>query len=95
VDDFIDACLFLIENYSSYDAINVGTGNDISIKNLANLIKEIIGYTGSLTFDTSKPDGMFKRQLDISKISSYGWKPTVDLCEGIKRTYSYFLEVIK
>ena len=91
-DDMADACVYLMENYESPDIINVGTGQDISIKDLALLIKEIVGYSGILRFDTSKPDGMPRKVVDVSKLSDLGWKSKIDFREGISETYKEFLK---
>ncbi len=87
VDDLADALVFLMNNYEENETVNVGTGEDISIKDLAFLIKDIIGYTGELRFDTSKPDGTPRKLLDVSKIKKLGWKYTTSLKEGIEKTY--------
>lgn len=92
VDDLAEACYFLMENYNEPGAINVGTGSDITIADLAHLVKKIVGFEGEIVFDTSKPDGTPKKQLDVSKINSLGWKATVDLEEGIRKAYSSFLD---
>lgn len=86
-DDLADACLFLMLNYNESEPINVGTGRDISIRGLAELIKEITGYTGELVFDTSRPEGIKRKLLDNSKLNALGWKPTIELRQGIKRIY--------
>lgn len=91
-DDMADACVYLMENYESPNIINVGTGQDISIKDLAFLIKEIVGFSGSLRFDTSKPDGMPRKVVDVSKLSELGWKSKIDFKEGISETYKEFLK---
>lgn len=85
-EDLGDACVFLMKHYNSEEIINVGTGEDISIKELALLIKEIVGYEGDLKFDTSKPDGTPRKLLDVSKIHALGWKHKINLREGIIRT---------
>lgn len=89
-DDLGSACLFLIENYDDDIAINVGVGEDISIKELAELIKEIVGFEGVIEWDSSKPDGTPRKLLDVSRINSFGWKPTIGLEEGIRSTYQWF-----
>ena len=89
-DDFFDACLFLIEKYSGEGMINMGCGEDVSIKELAELIKDVSGYKGKIVFDTSKPDGTMNKLMDNTKIIKLGWKPKVDLKEGIKRTYEWY-----
>ncbi len=92
VDDLAEACYFLMENYNEPGAINVGTGSDITIADLAYLVKRIVGFEGELVFDTSKPDGTPKKQLNVSRINQLGWKATVELEEGIRKAYSTFLE---
>ncbi|GAB6189643.1 GDP-L-fucose synthase [Marinitoga arctica] len=92
VEDLADAIIFLIKNTEIKEFINIGTGYDISIKELARLIKNIVGYTGHIKFDNTKPDGMPQKLLDVSKIHNLGWKHKVDLEEGIKKTYQWFLE---
>ncbi|PID87555.1 GDP-fucose synthetase [Candidatus Gracilibacteria bacterium] len=92
VDDLADACVWLMNNYNEKEFINIGTGDDISIKELAYMIKKIIGYTGNLIFDTSKPDGMLLRKLDVSKINKEGWKYSINLSNGLEMTYKYFLK---
>lgn len=90
VDDMAEACIFLMQNYSGNDFFNVGTGEDITILELARLIQEIVGYAGELRLDPSKPDGMARKLLDVSRIQSLGWKPKVGLAEGIARAYADF-----
>ncbi|MEO6872279.1 MAG: GDP-L-fucose synthase [Chthoniobacterales bacterium] len=90
VDDLAAACIFLLENYESPKIINVGTGEDITIRELAELICEIVGFRGELTWDASKPDGTPRKLLDISKIKSLGWAPRISLRDGIARTYEWF-----
>jgi GDP-L-fucose synthase len=92
VDDLSDACLFLLENYNERSPINIGYGEDISIKELAELISAVIGYTGRLTFDTSKPDGTPRKLLDVSKLEKLGWCARTPLRVGIKSTYEWFLK---
>lgn len=90
-EDLAEACVFLFENYSGNDFINIGAGEDVSIKELAYLIKNITGYKGNIKFDTNKPDGMPQKLLDVNKIHDLGWKHKVSLENGIKRTYEWFL----
>jgi GDP-L-fucose synthase len=90
VDDLAAACLFLLQNYDSPKVINVGTGTDLTIRQLAELVCEVVGFEGDLTWDATKPDGTPRKLLDISKIKSLGWKPTIPLREGIARTYGWF-----
>ncbi len=90
-DDLADACYYLMQNYDEPNLINVGTGEDLTIKNLALMIKEIIGFEGELVFDSSKPDGTPRKLMDVSKLHSKGWKHKVELKEGIKLAYADFL----
>lgn len=83
VDDLADACYYLMLNYHKAEFLNVGTGEDISIKDLALLIKELVGYEGELTFDTSKPDGTPRKLMDVSRLHTMGWKHKIELREGI------------
>lgn len=87
VDDLADACLFLMEYHNEPGFINVGTGTDISIKTLAELIKEIVGYEGDITHDLSKPDGTPRKLMDVSKLNAVGWKVKIGLKEGIRSVY--------
>jgi len=90
VDDLADACFFLLKNYSSPEPINVGTGEDISIRDLALLIKDIAGYTGELRFDSSKPDGTPRKLMDVSKLRQAGFTHSISLKEGIAAVYEEF-----
>lgn len=92
VDDLADALLFLMQHYNSKDFINVGTGEETSIKELALTIKAVVGYTGALEFNPSKPDGTPRKLLDITKLKSLGWEPKTPLKEGIEKTYAWFIE---
>jgi GDP-L-fucose synthase len=92
VDDLANACVHLMGNYSENEIVNIGTGKDITIKELALMIKEVVGYEGELICDTSKPDGTPRKLLDVSKLNNYGWKPNIDLETGIKDTYKHFVE---
>ena len=87
-DDLADACLFLMNNYDEAEHINVGVSKEISIKNLALLIKDKTGYDGKLEFDTYKPDGTPRKMMDSSKIYNLGWKPSITLNEGLSRAIS-------
>ena len=89
-DDLADACLFLMQNYESDEIINIGTGQDISIKELAELIGEIVGYKGNLTFDTGKPDGTPRKLQDVSRLNTAGWHYRTSLKKGIKSTYRWY-----
>jgi GDP-L-fucose synthase len=86
VDDLADACLFLLQNYNEEGLVNIGWGEDLTIKELATLIAAEVGYTGSLEFDTSKPDGTPRKLLDTTKINNLGWKPFIKLQVGVNRT---------
>jgi len=90
VDDLADACVFLMQRYDEPEIINIGTGKDIAIKELAQLIKEIVGFDGELVFDTSKPDGTPRKLLDVSKLTAQGWQSRIALREGIAHTYADF-----
>ena len=92
VDDLAEACIFLMQNYNSSEIINVGTGKDKTIMEFAELIKETIGFSGNITFDNSKPDGIARKLLDINKINNLGWKAKTDLKKGLKLAYEWFLE---
>ena len=86
VDDLADACYFLLQNYNEAGHVNIGWGEDISIKELATLISTEVVYTGSLEFDTTKPDGTPRKLMDTSKLTKLGWKPSIQLIDGIKQT---------
>ena len=90
-DDVAEACLFLMEEYSSKEIVNIGCGEDLSIKELAEMVKEVTGYTGNLVFDTSKPDGTPRKLLDVSKINALGWRYKTSLKEGMSIAYQDFL----
>ncbi len=87
-DDLADACFYLMQNYNEHGLVNIGVGEDISIKNLALLVKKIVGYEGELKFDTTKPDGTPRKLMDVSKLHSFGWKHKIDLEEGIRSVYA-------
>ena len=91
VDDLAEACIFLMKNYDDKETINVGTGTEVAIRELAEIIKEIVGFEGNLIFDTSKPDGTPRKLLDVSKINSLGWKHKVNLKEGIQKTLHWLI----
>jgi GDP-L-fucose synthase len=94
-DDLAEACYYLMENYNEAGLVNVGTGEDLSIKDLALLIKSVIGYEGEIQFDTSKPDGTPRKLMDVTKIHSKGWKHKIELRDGIKLAYHDFLDHVK
>jgi GDP-L-fucose synthase len=90
-DDMGRACIFLLENYDEDVAINVGVGEDISIRQLAELIQSVVGFEGSIEWDTSKPDGTPRRLLDINRMKAFGWQPRINLEAGISTTYDWFV----
>ncbi|MGG9964363.1 GDP-L-fucose synthase [Ferruginibacter sp. SUN106] len=90
-DDLADACLFLMNNYNEKEIVNIGCGEDISIKELAELVKEATGYEGNLVFDTTRPDGTPRKLLDVSKLHSLGWQHTTLLKQGLKIAYQDYL----
>lgn len=91
VDDLADACLFLMNNYSGEDHINVGTGTEISILDLAKYISEIVGFQGEIVCDTTKPDGKMRNRIDSSKLFDMGWKPKYTMKMGLKKMYDWYL----
>ena len=93
-DDLADACLFLMNSYNEKELVNVGTGVDLSIGELANEISSIIGYEGQISWDSSKPDGTPQKLLDVSKLRSLGWEASTSLQEGIKKAYADFLKTV-
>jgi GDP-L-fucose synthase len=94
-DDLAEACYYLMQNYDEAGLVNIGTGEDLSIKDLALLIKKVIGYAGEIKFDASKPDGTPRKLMDVSKLHSKGWKHTIELEDGIKLAYQDFLSKYK
>lgn len=94
VDDLADACYFMFNNYSGNEFFNVGTGSDVSIKELVELIMDVVDYHAELEFDTSKPDGMPQKLMDVSKLAKAGWIAKTGLKEGLEKTYKYFLDVV-
>jgi len=87
VDDLADACYHLMRHYNEAETINIGTGKDIAIKDLALMIKNIVGYEGKIEHDLTKPDGTPRKLLDVSKLASKGWKAKIDLEAGVRRVY--------
>ncbi len=90
-DDLAEACLFLMENYSDPELVNIGTGVDVTIKELAETVKEIVGFDGEIRWDVSKPDGTPRKLMDVSKLHQLGWKHSIELAEGIRLAYQDFL----
>jgi GDP-L-fucose synthase len=91
-DDLADACIYLMQHYNDSEIVNIGSGEEISIKNLAYLVKDVTRYTGDITFDTSKPDGTPRKLLDCTKIHSLGWKHRVTMREGLEKAYADFVK---
>ena len=91
VDDLADACVYLMNTYSGNETVNLGTGKELSIKELAELVKKVVGFKGNITFDTTKPDGTPRKLLDVSKLEKLGWKYKTELEDGIKLAYEDFL----
>ena len=94
VDDMADASVFLMSNYDDAEFVNVGVGEDVSIKELAEAVKGVTGYEGNLRFDTSKPDGTPRKLLDVSKLNALNWSSKITLVQGLKDTYKWYLEHI-
>ncbi|MBU3924003.1 MAG: GDP-L-fucose synthase [Nanoarchaeota archaeon] len=92
IDDVADAVMFLVENYKSGELINVGYGEDYSILEIANIVKEVVGFKGEIRHDLSKPDGMMRKFLDSGKMKGMGWEAKTNLRDGVRKTYEYFLE---
>ena len=95
VDDLADACVYLMLHYSGDETVNVGTGEDISISELAQMVGEVVGYDGSISYDPSKPDGTPRKLLDVEKLRALGWRAKTPLREGIEQTYAWFLEACR
>lgn len=91
VDDLADACVFLMRRYEGSEILNIGWGVDISIAELAELVREVVGYRGRIRFDPSKPDGTPRKLLDVSRLKALGWRPRIGLREGIEQTYAWYL----
>jgi GDP-L-fucose synthase len=91
VEDLADACIFLMKNYSRKELINIGTGEDITIAEFARLVADVVGYTGSISFDPARPDGTPRKLLDVSRLASLGWRARTSLTEGIRLAYRAFL----
>ena len=94
VDDLADACVFLMKDYNDGDIVNIGSGTDILIRDLATLMKQITGFEGRLVWDSTKPDGTPRKQLDVSKLNSLGWAPRISLEDGIRSTYKWYQDNI-
>ncbi|MGG7214929.1 GDP-L-fucose synthase [Clostridium nigeriense] len=94
-EDMADACIYLMENYEGNDFFNIGTGKEITIKGLAELIKEVVGYEGEIVWDSTKPDGTPRKLLDVSRLEKVGWKYKMELKDGIKEAYKWFMENVE
>jgi GDP-L-fucose synthase len=92
VDDLARAVVFCLDNYDEYEHINCGAGYEVSIRELAEIIARVVGYTGKLVFDTTKPDGTPRKLMDSSRIAALGWTPAISLEDGISSTYRWYLE---
>ena len=92
VDDLADACVFLMNHYEDSEIINIGVGKEVSISELADLIKDIVGFNGTIHYDRSKPDGMPRKLLDVNKLKALGWQPKISLRQGIEMTYRWYVE---
>ncbi|EHM01996.1 putative GDP-L-fucose synthetase [Acetobacteraceae bacterium AT-5844] len=95
VDDLADALVFLLKNYSEMEHINVGFGDDVTIRELAEAIRGVVGFEGELTFDTSKPDGTPRKLMDSSRLNAMGWRPSISLEAGLRSTYAWYLENVE
>lgn len=94
VDDCAEACVMLMEKYSSSDVINIGIGEDKTVSEIAEVVKRVVGYNGNLVFDATKPDGMHRKLMDVTKINSLGWHAKTNLEDGVRKTYQWYLENI-
>ena len=92
VDDMAAACLFLLERYDGYEHVNIGSGVDFEIRELARIIADAVGYRGEFVYDTTKPDGMPRKLMDGSKLAAMGWRPQLDMKEGIARAYEWYVK---
>lgn len=92
VDDMADACVFLLQNYDSPEIVNVGCGEDVTIRELVGIICEVVGFRGEIAFDSTKPDGSPRKLLNTSRLTALGWEPKISLRDGIARTYEWFLD---
>ena len=92
VDDLADACLFLMQTYESEDIVNIGWGEDLSIAELAAMVKDVVGFEGDIVYDADKPDGTPRKLMDTSRLTGLGWRPSIGLREGLEQTYRWYLE---
>ncbi|MPN47710.1 GDP-L-fucose synthase [bioreactor metagenome] len=92
MDDLADACVFLLERHSDPQPVNIGWGEDIALSDLAEMVRRIVGYRGKIDWDTSRPDGTPRKLLDVSRLKSLGWFPSISLEKGIEQTYRWYCE---
>ncbi len=92
VDDLASAAVFLMQEYDGAEIVNVGTGEDVTIREVAEMVRDAVGYSGRIVFDTSKPDGTPRKLLDISRLRALGWSPSISLAEGLAQSYRWYLE---
>ncbi|MEQ8597636.1 GDP-L-fucose synthase [Algiphilus sp.] len=92
VDDLADACLYLMQHYEGEEIVNIGWGEDLSIAELAAMVKDVVGFEGEIIYDAGKPDGTPRKLMDTSRLTALGWKPRIGLREGLEQTYQWFLE---
>ena len=92
VDDLADACLFLLQNYDGEEIVNIGVGEDLSIAELADIVRDVVGFGGKIVYDTSKPDGTPRKLVGVSRINGLGWRAKIGLREGVAQTYRWFLD---
>jgi GDP-L-fucose synthase len=90
-DDLAEACLFIMDRYTSHEPVNIGSGTDLSIRELAETIRDVVGYGGKLRFDTTKPDGMPRKSLDCRRLTELGWRAEIPFRDGLRRTYEWYL----
>ena len=95
VDDMVDACIHLMSHYNGPGFVNIGTGEDLSVRELADLVREVVGYDGEVIWDTSKPDGAPRKLLDVSKLSALGWRCKIPLRTGLETTYEWFRDSVE
>jgi GDP-L-fucose synthase len=95
VDDLADACVFVMKHYAQEEPLNIGTGSDVSIAELAGLVAEVVGYGGRFKFDSSKPDGTARKLLDITRLARLGWHPAIELAQGVRQTYAWYLQQLR
>jgi GDP-L-fucose synthase len=92
VDDLADACVYLVENYSSEEIVNIGWGRDLSIAELAETVRDVVGFEGEIVYDRTKPDGTPRKLLDTSRLRALGWRPSITLAEGLRSTYAWYCD---